>query len=41
MVFARVGEHFLSPQAKLKLDRSAKLQGDVTLFSYLRDIFSI
>ena len=41
MVFALVGEHVPSPQAKLQLDRTAKLQGDVNLFSFLRDLFSI
>ena len=41
MVFALVGEHVPSPQAKLQLDRTAKLQGDVKLFSFLRDLFSI
>ena len=40
MVFALVGEHVPSPQAKLQLDRTAKLQGDVNLFSFLRDLFS-
>ena len=40
-VFALVGEHVPSPQAKLQLDRTAKLQGDVNLFSFLRDLFSI
>ena len=41
MVFALVGEHVPSPQAKLQLDRTAKLRGDVNLFSFLRDLFSI
>ena len=41
MVFALVGEHVPSPQAKLQIDRTAKLQGDVILFSFLRDLFSI
>ena len=41
MVFALVGEHVPSPQAKLQIDRTAKLQGDVNLFSFLRDLFSI
>ena len=41
MVFALVGEHVPSRQAKLQLDRTAKLQGDVNLFSFLRDLFSI
>ena len=41
MVFALSGEHVRSPQAKLQLDRTAKLQGDVNLFSFLRDLFSI
>ena len=41
MVFALVGEPVASPQAKLQIDRAAKLQGDVILFSFLRDLFSI
>ena len=41
MVFALVGEHVPSPQAMLQIDRTAKLQGDVILFSFLRDLFSI
>ena len=41
MVFALVGGHVPSPQAKLQIDRTAKLQGDVILFSFLRDLFSI
>ena len=41
MVFALVGEHVPSPQAKLQLDRTAKLQGDVNFFPFLRDLFSI
>ena len=41
MVFALVGEHVPSPQAKLQIDRTAKLQGDVNFFSFLRDLFSI
>ena len=41
MVFALVGEHVPSPQEKLQLDRTAKLQGGVNLFSFLRDLFSI
>ena len=41
MVFALVGEHVPRPQAKLQIDRTAKLQGDVNLFSFLRDLFSI
>ena len=41
MVFALVGEHVLSPQAKLQNDRTSKLQGDVNLFYFLRDLFSI
>ena len=41
MVFALVGEHVPSPQAKLQLDRTAELQGDVNLFSFPRDLFSI
>ena len=41
MVFALVGEHVPSPQAKLQIDRTAKLQGDVFLFSFLRDLFTI
>ena len=41
MVFALVGGHVPSPQAKLQLNRTAKLQGDVNLFSFLRDLFSI
>ena len=41
MVFALVGGHVPSPQAKLHLDRTAKLQGDVNLFSFLRDLFTI
>ena len=32
MVFALVGEHFPSPQAKLQIDGTAKLQGDVIFF---------
>ena len=39
MVFALVGEKVPCPQAKLQLDRTAKLQGDVNLFSFLRDLF--
>ena len=39
MVFALAGHHVPSPQAKLQLDRTAKLQGDVNLFSFLRDLF--
>ena len=39
MVFALVGEHVPSPQAKLQIDRTAKLQGDVFLFAFLRDLF--
>ena len=39
MVFALVGEHVSSPQAKLQLDHNAKLQGDVNLFSFIRDLF--
>ena len=39
MVFALVGEHVPCSQTKLKLDRAAKLQGDVILFSFLRDLF--
>ena len=38
-VFALVGEHVSSPQAKLQLDSTAKLQGDVILFLFLRDLF--
>ena len=41
MVFALVGQHVSSPQAKVQLDRTAKLQGDVILFLFLRDLFSI
>ena len=41
MVFALVGEHVPSPQAKLQIDCTAKLQGDVNLLSSLRDLFSI
>ena len=41
MVFALVGEPVISPQAKLQIDRAAKLQGDVILFFFLRDLFSI
>ena len=41
MVFALVGEHVPSPEAMLQIDRTAKLQGDVILFSVLRDLFSI
>ena len=41
MVFALVGGHVPSPQAKLQIDRTAKLQGDVNLFSFLRDLFTI
>ena len=41
MVFALVGEHVPSPQAKWQLDRMNKLQGDVILFSFFRDLFSI
>ena len=41
MVFALVGEHVPSPQAKLQIDRTAKLQADVNLFSFLIDLFSI
>ena len=41
MVFALVGEHVPSPQAKLQLDRTANFQGDVNLFFFLRDLFSI
>ena len=39
MVLALVGEHVPSPQAKLQLDRTAKLRGDVNFFSFLRDLF--
>ena len=39
MVFALVGEHVPSPQVKLQLDRTAKLQGDVNLFYFLRDLY--
>ena len=39
MVFALVGEHVPSPQAKLQLDRTAKFRGDVNFFSFLRDLF--
>ena len=38
-VFALVGEHVSSPQAKVQLDSTAKLQGDVILFLFLRDLF--
>ena len=38
MVFALVGDHVPSPQAKLQIDRTAKLQGNVNLFSFLRDL---
>ena len=41
MVFALVGGHVPSPREKLQLNRTAKLQGDVNLFSFLRDLFSI
>ena len=41
MVFALVGEPVASPQAKLQIDRAAKLKGDVILFSFLRDLFSL
>ena len=41
MVFALVGEHVLSSQTKLQLDRTAELQRDVILFSFLIDLFSI
>ena len=41
MVFALVGEHVPSSQTKIQLDRTAKLQGDVNLFSFLRDLFWI
>ena len=41
MVFALVDEHMPSPQAKWQLNRMNKLQGDVILFSFLRDLFSI
>ena len=32
MVFALVGENVPSPQAKLQIGRTAKLQGDVIFF---------
>ena len=41
MVFALVGDFVLRSQTKLQLDRAAKLQGDVILFSFLRDLFWI
>ena len=41
MVFALIGEHVPSLQAKCQLDRRNKLQGDLILFSFLRDLFSI
>ena len=41
MVTALVGENVPSPRANRHLDRRNKLQGDVILFSFLRDLFSI
>ena len=41
MVFALVGEHVPSPQAKLQIDGTAKLQGDVIFFLPQRPIFDI
>ena len=41
MLFALVGEHVPSRQAKRQLDRRNKIQGDVILFCFLRDLFSI
>ena len=40
-VFALEGEHVRSPQGKWQLDCRNKLPGDVILFSFIRDLFSI
>ena len=41
MVFAQVGKHVRSPQAKWQLDRTSKLQGYLILFSFLINLISI